>query len=333
MLKYTTASLLQSSDSILASKWSRYYRLTQSEIFSQKSLRRRIIIYNNISIHSIESFLADDNFIPRDLPILTKLNYYDVNFYKLRLYTNSKNFNWSFNHDFYNFDFHSMSSLKKAVAKIKTVWVSKVTQLMLDPFRREFLILYRKPFKYQRRITKFILIYYRFKVLELMQQMEFKLLSILTRIKFSYSQESAKLLISKGFVRINGMQVNSISQYSDVSFSDTIQLVLSIRYLMYVKWIGHTHHFKFKRFYYLLNFWRIRSFRPFPKDSSYRIPYWVKHYVNFREARPIYTEISYFNFTVIILFLNYYNVFFYSYFVFHEAPFASVRGFNWRSLS
>lgn len=308
----------------------REFRLLQSEIFFLTPFKKQVLNYNLLNIEDLSSTLTSTSntfFFSNKETLISIFSYFDFFLFFFNnnainhQYTNSLEI--AFNNKF--------SLLDKAAKRIKLIWVSKVTQLMLDPYRREFMMMYRKPFKYQKRITNYIFKYYRFKVLEFMTLLEYQLLTFLVRIKFAVNKNFSYNLLTKKFVYINGLVINSIDY--QVQFFDVIQLILNYRFLIYKKWLVIFEQKRFYKFFYLVKYWRIRSFRPFPKQSSYRIPEWVKHSIFFSETKPYFLEINFFSMTCILLKFNFLNYNFYSYFSYFQIPIASVRAYNWKTLT
>lgn len=83
--------------------------------------------------------------------------------------------------------------------RMPVVWASKVTQRTLTPIRREFNYLYfKKPLKYQYRLTVLIARYYRFRVLEYLTLVEFSFLNVVLRSRFVVLRTVALLFIRRG---------------------------------------------------------------------------------------------------------------------------------------
>jgi len=112
-------------------------------------------------------------------------------------------------------------------------WVSKITQKTLTPIRREFDILNRKKLRYQYRLTVYILKYYRFKVLEVINKLEFNLTQILLRSKLLSNQKLAEFAIRKGLVFVNNLQIRTLK--FSLQGGDVIQLALELKVLIFFK--------------------------------------------------------------------------------------------------
>lgn len=83
--------------------------------------------------------------------------------------------------------------------RMPVVWASKITQRTLTPSRREFNFLYfKKPLRYQHRLTVLIARYYRFRVVEYLTLVEFSLLNTVLRSRLVVLHEVALAFIRKG---------------------------------------------------------------------------------------------------------------------------------------
>lgn len=218
------------------------------------------------------------------------------------------------------------------VRRITTLWVSKITQRTLTPARREFNKLYlRKPLRYQKRITIAIMRYYRFKVLEILMSLEFTLLHTLTRSKLLPVRSLAERFIITGYVTVNGLP--ALFSNHTLCFMDFVMLTPSIRFILFYKWTLLNVEYIGRKFFYYLRKWRVRSNRPYPKTSSYRIPDWVRKVILYKESTPSYLEIDFTTMSFVNIFepIDTFNNL--HYLTLNTYTPATVRGFNWKSLT
>jgi len=220
---------------------------------------------------------------------------------------------------------------KKTLRRVPSFWVSKITQKSLTPLRRDFNILHRKKLKYQHRLTSYVLHYYKFKVLELVNLSEFALESLLLRSKLISTQILARFFIKKNYIFVNGLLVSK-PQFV-VSKGDVIQLLLQIKVLLFLRWNALLAFQKTKKFYYYLKKWRARSFRPYPKTPSRRIPSWIRKCFLYREPIPLFMEVDFLTMSVIVLYNWTTDFFNYHYLSFNMNSWATVRPINWKSLT
>lgn len=291
---------------ILVNRFIRTFRLVTTALFNYTPIRRQILQYNLMRIYRpFESMkrnltAARSNRLVHNLKRVTS----PLNISPLRVV--------------------------KRKRRVKTLWMAYVTRLMITPQRHEFMIMYRKRFMYQKKVSKYVLKFYRFKVLEAVQNYEFGLVLFLVRSWFAITPKLAETMISSGLVYINGtLAINkSIMLYG----GDLLQLVIQRSYFMFHKWTSIYYRLRLSRFRYFANFWRIRSMRPYPKDISRRIPHWILYYKIIIEEIPFYIELDFTTLSAILLRSYVNNPAYYHYFSLRETPFAVIRMYNWKSF-
>ena len=118
--------------------------------------------------------------------------------------------------------------------RMPVVWASKITQRTLTPVRREFNYLYfKKPLRYQHRLTVLIARYYRFRVLEYLTLVEFSFLNTILRSRFVVLRTVALSFIRQGWFLVNGIVTTSEAYI--VAPLDTIQLTPTTAWLIFYK--------------------------------------------------------------------------------------------------
>nr|ACX30965.1 ribosomal protein S4 [Moneuplotes minuta] len=216
--------------------------------------------------------------------------------------------------------------------RMLTLWVSKVTQRTLTPIRREFNNLYfQKPLRYQHRLTALILRYYRFRVLEFINVLEFSFINTVMRSRFITLRSTALDFISRRWFLLNGVVTTDPTLL--VSPLDILHLTPNLLWLFFYKWLLLRVGEYFGRFFYYLRKWRIRANRPYPKQSSFRTPEWVRKKLFFREAAPIFFEIDFLTFSCVNLFNPLVHASNYHYLSVNTYAPATVRPLNWKSLT
>ena len=179
---------------------------------------------------------------------------------------------------------------RKVIRRILTFWVSRVTQRTLTPIRREFDILNRKKLKYQHRLTVYVFKYYNFKVLELVNKAEFTLLNVILRSHLLLDKYIVAFCLQNRFLFVNGISTPDPTLL--VYRGDVLQLSLQLRLTLFLKWSTLSAYQDTRRFFFYLRKWRKRSFRPYPKKSSHRIPSWIRSRILYKEPIPTYLEVD-----------------------------------------
>ena len=216
--------------------------------------------------------------------------------------------------------------------RMPVAWVSKITQRTLTPARREFNYLYfKKPLRYQHRLTVLVTRYYRFRVLEYLTLVEFSLLNAVMRSRLIVLYRVAMSFIFKGWLTVNGLVLSDPTYL--VAPLDLLQLIPTTRWLVFYKWYLLKIRETFGRFFFYLRKWRLRARRPYPKQSSFRIPDWVRRRLYFRETTPIYFELDFLTFSCINLInpLQHFNNF--HFLSINRTASATIRPLNWKSLT
>lgn len=115
-----------------------------------------------------------------------------------------------------------------------TLWVSKVMQRSLTPIRREFNALYyKKPLRYQHRLTALVLRYYRFRVLEFITTLEFSFINIVMRSRFVVLRSVALDFIARRWFLVNG--IVTVDPTFIVAPLDVLQLTPSLLWVFFYK--------------------------------------------------------------------------------------------------
>ena len=215
--------------------------------------------------------------------------------------------------------------------RVDMFWVSKINQKSLTPSRRNYKIINRKDLIRQKRTTKFITRYYNFKVLNTINCLEFTLLNILMRSGLVNYKPTALILVNKNFLYLNFKPVSKPNIL--MNKNDILQLILSLKFILYIKWTTLDSNLTARRFFFYLRKWRNRKFRPYPKKSSYRIPNWVRRRLIYKEPTSAYVETDLLSFTSIVIYdwtVNFFNYHYMS--LWADIP-AVVRPLNWKSLT
>nr|YP_010117045.1 hypothetical protein KQ443_mgp19 [Euplotes vanleeuwenhoeki]QPM99259.1 hypothetical protein MitoLV_31 [Euplotes vanleeuwenhoeki] len=215
-----------------------------------------------------------------------------------------------------------------------SVWASKINLKRITWQRQEFLSQFRKKIYYQNKLSRFILKFYRFKVNEFMFTFEFNIIWILLKSRLIYHKSTAHQLFKVRSLFINGILISNTLPLIQVNltFYDILQVFVCVRIYIYILWDSFTYIYKHKRFLFYVYKWRIRRFRPYPKESSHRLPHWILHISIFQGSIPIFFEVDYSVLSIIILYFKYYNLHHFLSSSFILAPLGSVRNHNWKSL-
>lgn len=204
------------------------FKLKATQFFKQ-DLNRTIINYNIKGVYTPKKFMRFNSF--RSLP---NYNY---------LYRKSS---------FLDKPLRQLQKARsvKTFRRVPMFWVSKITQKTLTPLRRDFNILSRKQIKYQHRLTQYLLNYYKFKVLELVNLSEFALGGVLLRSKLLPTYNLLHLFLSKEFVTVNGLTVKNRNFV--LGKADVLQLALQLKVFLFLRWNMLIAFQQTRRFFFYL---------------------------------------------------------------------------------
>jgi hypothetical protein len=210
------------------------------------------------------------------------------------------------------------------------IWLATVTPKSFNTARRQFYYYHHKRFIYQKQITKYILNYYRFAIWELIWIQEFRLSILLLRSQLCLIETILTQLCQAKWIFLNHSPVTSLSIL--LYPFDCINLIITSSFFLFYQWQILYIEFKLNRFLYYTRYWTLRSFRPYPKQASFRIPHWVIFYRFLIFEIPVYMEVDFLTLTCIIFNYYHYSLLYYYYYSFKEIPYTVIRNHNWKLL-
>ena len=137
--------------------------------------------------------------------------------------------------------------------------------------------------------------------------------------------------MNKNFIFLNGLPV--ISSDCTIMRGDVIQLIAQIKIQLFIKWNILLFGREVWRFYFYLRKWRKRSFRLFPKQSSRRIPNWIRSYIFFKEPIPVFLEVDFLTTSTLVLYNWTSNFTQYHFTSLNLNSWATTRSLNWKSIT
>lgn len=159
--------------------------------------------------------------------------------------------------------------------KIKTLWVSKVTQCTLTPARNHFISYHNKFFLYQKKITKFLFNFYNQSMVNTADSAFSSAKQLLLNSALFSTISEFRWYLMRGFIYLNFNGLTAKTLDSQVGFGDVISLVITPKLnILSIYWDYHFNRIRGKFFYFLSRL-RLRASRKPPKQPSFRIPKWV----------------------------------------------------------
>ena len=214
---------------------------------------------------------------------------------------------------------------------IPMFWISQITASALTKLRKQFDVLVRKPFIYQHKYTRYVLQYYRFKVLEFLNKTEFSLLVVLIKSGFLTQYDTAKLIITKTFISVNFITI--VNPKTLVQKNDLITIKPELKCIFFIKWLSVLFKLKIRRFFFYRQKWLKRRFRPFPKKSTWRLPNWIYKYIFYKQTIPRFLEVDWLSCSFFVLYDWTSELFFFQYLTLNLNIIATIRPLNWKYLT
>jgi hypothetical protein len=329
--------------------------------FLQSFINLNFISMPDIQSHSInlnfkiQIFKISSSALLNMKPLNTRLLFYfkrrSMNFEKLfarsftrfNMTSNSKSL-YSINDLLYNTKINATAFCNSYVSNVykgfqfrlrsnSAVWASKVNLRRITWQRREFLFFYRKKMVYQNKLTRFIFKFYRLKFIEFMYFFEFNVVWILLKSRLIYHKSTLEQLQKFNAIYINNSLIsNNTFLKLNLNFFDTLQIIVCAKIYIFLMWDKFVYIYKYRRFLFYVYKWRVRRFRPYPKDSSYRIPNWVLNIRFFQSSIPFFFEVDYITLTVILLHFKYHDFDYFVSTLLTISPIGAVRNHNWKAI-
>lgn len=185
-------------------------------------------------------------------------------------------------------------------------------------------------FRYQKKLTIYLLRFFRIRQNFSFTYENLKLGKVLERVHFSNDFLSSKALIEWQAVYLNGYVVENSGVVLFVN--DFIQMIVHLKYYITYRWLGHWVLKKRNRIFKLKKLkWKPTSFR-LDKQRSYSLPNWLLGYKTINFDVPKYLEIDYMTLSVFVI----YEPFMYSDFYFSPEliPRSQVLNmYNWKYIT
>jgi len=153
---------------------------------------------------------------------------------------------------------------------------------------------------YQHQLTKFLIKFFKFSKIKLMQYHELRIVNILLYSRLAPDLSSAKDFISSNLVFVNGSLC--LNQNLILLKNDLFQLVVSLKYYILTKWLLLWVKKKKKRLskFALKNHLKLNSHRS--GLLSEKFPKWILTTLFFKADIPAYLEVDYFTLAGFILY-------------------------------
>jgi ribosomal protein S4 len=155
-------------------------------------------------------------------------------------------------------------------------------------------------FTYQKKLTRYLVKFFRLNRLLLLKYNELKLNSILTATSLVPDRENASLLISNNLVFVNGSLVRNPTFL--IFKNDFLQLLISVKYYILFKWLKNFQLIKRKRLGKFISNVSLNKLNKDKKKPRVTFPTWTLNALIFNYDVPKFLEVDFLTLSVFCLY-------------------------------
>jgi len=155
-------------------------------------------------------------------------------------------------------------------------------------------------FTYQKKLTKYLVKFFRLNKLVLLKFNELKLSTVLTTTLLVPDRENALLLISNNLVFVNGGLV--LNPNFLIFKNDFLQLLVSVKYYILFRWLKNFQLLKRKRLSKFISNISLRTLNKDRKKNRLLLPSWTLDALLFNYDVPNYLEVDFFSLSAFCLY-------------------------------
>jgi hypothetical protein len=171
--------------------------------------------------------------------------------------------------------------------------------------RQSFKKIFHLNFKYQHKLTKYILMFNKISGFTLLKKFELNILNILIRSRFFLNFNVIQTFINNNFIWINGFQVNNI--HFQLYLNDFIQINISWKYFIYFKWLLNLSKLKFNKINWKYNIKLFNLKYRIKKFKMIKAPKWIESNIYLYLDIPNYLEVDFLSLSIYIIYEPYNN--------------------------
>ena len=185
-------------------------------------------------------------------------------------------------------------------------------------------------FKYQKKLTKYLLKFNKIIKNRLYFLFEMQLENVVTLSKFFPDKSWSVFFINEGYVFVNNRRTYNI--YEQLFKNDFIQLAVSLKYYIIYRWLMNWHIIKKNKLRRRLNSKINAKNLPDDKQKSRNLPIWLIKNKNLKDDVSRYLEVDYVSLSCFIL---YEPLFFTDInpLTFLSTRFSIINLFNWKYIN
>ena len=185
-------------------------------------------------------------------------------------------------------------------------------------------------FRYQRKLTRYLIKFYKYTRFQIFLSFELQLLRVLIRTKLLPDPVSANLFLTNGLVFLNGYCVYNSSLA--IFAGDILQLVIHLKYYIVYRWLLHWNMQKKIRFKNKIRRKLLPKNTEEDKQRSNILPKWILTNKYLILDIPKYLEVDYLTLSAICVYspFSWNDVDVYS---FLEHRFGVINMYNWKYIT
>ena len=155
-------------------------------------------------------------------------------------------------------------------------------------------------FTYQKKLTRYLVKFFRLNKLVLLKYNELKLNLVLTSTSIVPDKENAALLISNNLVFVNGQIITNPTFL--IFKNDFIQLLISLKYYVLFKWLKNFQFLKQKRLNKFISNISLTKLNKDRKKTRLVLPNWTLNALLFKYDIPQYLEVDFLTLSIFCLY-------------------------------
>jgi len=196
--------------------------------------------------------------------------------------------------------------------------------------RNDLKLSYNLTFKYQSRLTKFLLYFNKFIIYKVFLQNQFQLSNILLKSRLFPTKTYILIFLQNQWVFVNG--IPSANPTLQLIVCDFIQLIVSIRYYIIYRWLLNWAIKQKLRLRVRIKRLVNTYFLPDDKNRSSHFPQWIYSSKNINNDVSKYLEVDFFSLSIIVIYepflfneMDFYDI--------HELKINIVNLYNWKYIT
>lgn len=155
-------------------------------------------------------------------------------------------------------------------------------------------------FTYQKKLTRYLVKFFRLNRLVLLKYNELKLSTVLTTTLLVPDRENSLLLISNNLVFVNGSLV--LNPTFLIFKNDFLQLLVSVKYYILFRWLKNFQLLKRKRLNKFISNISLKKLNKDRKKNRVVLPSWTLNALLFNYDIPKYLEVDFFSLSAFCLY-------------------------------